>query len=41
MIAREFTSKLPRDPRDCEFIHKPDSSQRGAFASNHRAIRLI
>jgi hypothetical protein len=37
MIAREFTSELPRDSNDCEFIHKHERSQRGGFASNERA----
>jgi hypothetical protein len=39
MSAREFTSKLPRVSRDCEFIHKAMRSQRDAMASNRRAIR--
>jgi hypothetical protein len=37
MIARKFTSALPRDSRYCEFIHKRDLSQRVGFASNERA----
>jgi hypothetical protein len=40
MSAKEFTSKLPRVSRNCEFIHKRHRSQRNALASNRHATAL-